>query len=210
MTAPDESASAANLEGPQSSTATSPSLLDRVKLDDPAAWDRVVSLYGPLVFRWCRRHGLPEQEIADVFQEVFQSVAAHKATFRHDKPTDTFRGWLRAITRNKVRDHFRRLGREPGGAGGTEAQVRLARLPAESTGDDEPSSDGQSDRLLFRRALDAIQVEFEDRTWKAFWLTAVEGRAPDDVARELAMSHGAVRVAKSRVLRRLREELGEV
>ena len=63
---------------------------------------------------------------------------------------------------------------------------------------------------LFARALDLIRGEFEERTWAAFRLTAVEGRAARDVAADLAMTPGAVRVAKSRVLRRLREELGDL
>ena len=82
-------------DGPQSSTATSPSLLRRVKKDDAAAWDRLVGLYAPLVYHWCRGADLPEQEIADVFQDVFQAVATHIADFRRDGANDTFRGWLR-------------------------------------------------------------------------------------------------------------------
>ena len=104
-------------------------LLERVKADDAAAWDRLVDLYAPLVYRWCRRCDLPEQDTADVFQDVFQAVATHIAGFRKEKEGDTFRGWLRTITRNKVRDHFRKLGREPAGEGGTEAQIRLSELP---------------------------------------------------------------------------------
>ena len=196
-------------DGPQSSTATSPSLLRRVKKDDAAAWDRLVGLYAPLVYHWCRRADLPEQEIADVFQDVFQAVATHIAEFRRDGANDTFRGWLRVITRNKVHDHFRKLGREPGGAGGTEAQLLFAQLPEECpVGDD--SDEVTMDRGLFRRALDQIQGEFEERTWQAFWLTAVEDRPTGEVGLELGMSPGAVRVAKSRVLRRLREELSEI
>jgi RNA polymerase sigma-70 factor, ECF subfamily len=197
-------------EGPHPSTATSPTLLERIKADDAAAWDRLVGLYAPLVYRWCRRWDLPEQEIADVFQDVFQAVSTHIVSFRKEKQGDTFRGWLRTIAHNKVRDHFRKMGREPGGTGGTDAQIRLSSLPAEESSDDDDSGGDQADRGLFRRALDLIRSEFEERTWSAFWLTAVEDRAPKEVAVELSMSPGAVRVAKSRVLRRLREELGEV
>jgi RNA polymerase sigma-70 factor (ECF subfamily) len=194
---------------PPSSTATSPSLLERAKADDAAAWDRLVGLYAPLVYRWCRRADLPEQEIADVFQDVFHAVATHIATFRREGSQDTFRGWLRVITRNKVGDHFRRLGREPTGAGGTEAQLRFARLPDASANEDD--SDGRrSDHGLFSQALERLRCEFEERTWQAFWLTAVEDRSAVEVALELGMTPGAVRVAKSRVLRRLREELGEL
>jgi RNA polymerase sigma-70 factor (ECF subfamily) len=196
-------------EGPQSSATTSRGLLERVKVDDEAAWYRLVDLYAPLVYRWCRRCDLAEQDAADVFQDVFQAVASHIAGFHKDKEGDTFRGWLRTITRNKVRDHFRKLGREPAGEGGTDAQIRLAALPAAASPAEDDSGEQRADRGLFGRALSQIRMEFEPRTWQAFWLTAVEGRAPNQVSAELDMSKGAVRVAKSRVLRRLRDLLGE-
>jgi RNA polymerase sigma-70 factor, ECF subfamily len=195
--------------GPLSSTATSRSLLDRARADDPGAWERLVGLYGPLVYRWCRRWDLQDHDVADVLQEVFQAVVAHLAGFRKERPGDTFRGWLWRITRNKVHDHFRRLGREPRGAGGSDAQQRLARLP-DLPPDDEPPAEEAGERELFFRALDLIRDEFAERTWLAFWRTAVEGQAARDVAADLAMSAGAVRVAKSRVLHRLREELGDL
>jgi RNA polymerase sigma-70 factor, ECF subfamily len=198
-----------NRGGPHPSTATSQGLLDRLKANDPEAWDRFVVLYAPLVYRWCRRWDLRDQDIADILQDVFQAVSAHIATFRRESTGDTFRGWLRTIARNKVQDHFPRLGREPGGVGGTDAQIRLTNVPAAGPADDEDSPEEIEDRLLLGRGLDLIRAEFEDRTWKAFWGTTVEGRDTKEVALELRMSPGAVRVAKSRVLRRLREELGE-
>jgi RNA polymerase sigma-70 factor (ECF subfamily) len=194
--------------GPPSS-ATSRSLLERVKADDTAAWDNLVSLYAPLVFHWCRKQDLQEQDAADIFQEVFQAVATHIAGFRKERPGDTFRGWLWRITRNKIHDHFRRLGREPGGVGGTDAQVRLSQLPAAESSEEE-AAEGKADRGLFGRALKLIRADFEDRTWEAFWRTAVGGEAAKDVAADLGMTPGAVRVAKSRVLQRLREELGDL
>jgi RNA polymerase sigma-70 factor (ECF subfamily) len=195
--------------GSQASSATSSGLLAQARANDPAAWDRLVALYAPLVFHWCRRWDLQDQDAADVFQEVFQAVATHLATFRKEEGC-SFRGWMRTITRNKVLDHFRRLGREPGGAGGTDAQLRLAQLPAPQPPEDDSAADEDAERSLFYRALDLIRREFEERTWQAFWRTAVAGQSPKDVAAELSMSPGAVRVAKCRVLHRLREELGDV
>ena len=90
------------------SQATSLTLLQRVQARQPAAWERFVDLYAPLVLHWCRRGGLSTEDAADVFQEVFRSVAEHIADFRRDRASDTFRGWLRTITRNKMLDHFRR------------------------------------------------------------------------------------------------------
>ena len=165
-----------------------------------------------LVYRWCRRWDLPEQEIADVFQDVFQAVATHIGGFRRERAGDTFRGWLRTITQNKVRDHFRKLGREPGGAGGTEAQIRFARLPAARlpAEDDSGPAEGDAECRLFGQALDLIRGEFEGAApGRRSGEPPSTARRPVPVALELGMSPGAVRVAKSRVLRRLREELGD-
>ncbi len=194
--------------GPQPASATSRSLVARVQANEPAAWERLVGLYAPLVFQWCRRAGLNDQDAADVFQDVFQAVVAYVGRFRRDRASDTFRGWLRRIAQNKLRDHFRRRGREVQGVGGSSAGARLARLPEPTVSDDLAPQDAE--RGLFAQALALIRGEFEERTWSAFWQTAVEGRSPKDVAADLSMSPGAVRVAKSRVLRRLREELCDV
>src|SRR5438128_11947607 len=91
---------------------TSRSLLERARADDPAAWDRLVALYAPLVLHWCRRWDLQDQDAADVFQEAFQALARHLGAFGKEREGDTFRGWLRAMRRNRVRDQFRRLARE--------------------------------------------------------------------------------------------------
>jgi RNA polymerase sigma-70 factor (ECF subfamily) len=183
--------------------------LAQVQADQPEAWERLVHLYAPLVLRWCRGTGLQDQDIADIFQEVFQAVVVYVGSFRKEQQGDTFRGWLRRITQNKLRDHFRRRGREARGVGGSSAQQRLAQLPEPPTVD-EIAPDETGERGLFARALDHIRAEFAEHTWAAFWRTTVEGRAAKDVAVELAMSPGAVRVAKSRVLHRLREELGDL
>jgi RNA polymerase sigma-70 factor (ECF subfamily) len=192
------------------STSTSRSLLERVRADDPAAWERLVALYAPLVYHWCREYGVQEHDAADIFQEVFQAVATHIGSFRRERPADTFRGWVRTITHNKVLDLFRRRGREPQATGGSDAQQRLTQTPAEVDASEDSSRDGAVERGLFRRALELIRGDFEERTWRAFWRTAVDGEPAHDVAAELGMSPGAVRVAKSRVLQRLREELGDL
>jgi RNA polymerase sigma-70 factor (ECF subfamily) len=195
-------------ENASASGGTSRGLIEAARERDPVAWERMVALYAPLVLHWCRQWGLRGDDAADVFQDVFQSVASHIAGFTRDSTGGTFRGWLRTITRNKVNDVFRRRRREPPGVGGSEAQAHLAQLPEPVPVDEEGSADAAVSALLWR-GLELIRSEFEPRTWQAFWLTAVEGRAPKDVADELGMSGGAVRVAKSRVLHRLRAELGD-
>jgi RNA polymerase sigma-70 factor, ECF subfamily len=192
-----------------SSTATHRSLIEGARARDAAAWERLVTLYAPMVLTWCRAWRLGPDDAADVFQEVFQSVATHLDGFRRERPGDTFRGWLRAITRNKVNDHFRRATREPAGVGGSEARAFLMEVPGAIPPEEELATDEASGDLL-HRALEMIRGEFEPRTWEAFWQTAVEGRAATDVGADLGMSPGAVRVAKSRVLQRLRTNLGDL
>jgi RNA polymerase sigma-70 factor (ECF subfamily) len=173
---------------------TSSSLLDRVRADEAGAWDRLVALYAPLLYHWCRRWKLREEDLADVFQEVFKALVQKLPDFRREREGDSFRGWLFTITRNKARDVFRRREHEA-----------LEDLPAPEVAED----DTEALKALFHRGLELIRGEFEQKTWKAFWGTAIDGRGASEVGAELSMTPGAVRVAKSRVLARLREELGE-
>src|SRR5262245_45393894 len=120
-----------DVDAGSSGNSTSRSLLADARLADAAAWERLVSLYAPLVASWCRKWGVAPQDIVDVLQEVFSAVSRHLERFRKERPSDTFRGWLSTIARNKTRDYFRRQAREPLGAGGTEASRRIEQLPGE-------------------------------------------------------------------------------
>jgi RNA polymerase sigma-70 factor (ECF subfamily) len=193
---------------------TSRSLLAHARLEDRSAWARLVHLYAPMAAGWCRRQGVAEQDVADVLQEVFAAVANNLARFRKDRPQDTFRGWLATIARNKVHDYHRRRAIEPSAQGGTEASLRLAQVAdheAPSAENDEGAVQEENEWFheVLLRALDLIRGEFHEQTWQAFWGVVVDGRSTRDVAQELAMQPGAVRVAKSRVLARLRRELGD-
>jgi RNA polymerase sigma-70 factor (ECF subfamily) len=185
---------------------TSLTLLERVRGQDQEAWRRLFQLYGPLVKRWCNSRSVIGQDADDVTQDVFQAVAKGLDNFRRDREGDTFRGWLRGITRNKLLDHFRRRGKHPEAQGGTDAQ-RLLQQIAEQ---DLPEDTGEDLSGLYHRALELVRSEFEERTWQAFWRAAVDGHAPADIAADLGVTPAAVRKAKSRVLHRLRKEVGDL
>src|SRR3954468_10036396 len=154
---------------------TSLSLLGRARANDPDAWARLTSLYRPLVALWCRRARCPAEEVEDVMQEVFAAAAAGLAAFRRDRPGDSFRGWLRGITRNQVLLYFRRNRGRPRGEGGSEALAGLEGIPDPLAEEDNESGEvGQ----LYRRALEQVRGEFEEKTWQAFWRTAIESRSP--------------------------------
>jgi RNA polymerase sigma-70 factor (ECF subfamily) len=187
--------------------ATSLSLLERVRLRDQDAWQRLVELYRPLVAYWCRRWGADEPDTEDIVQEVFLAVTHSLDGFERQQP-GSFRAWIRGITRHKFLDQQRRRQRQPaGGAGGTEAQLRLQEFAEPDINSEEEAAEISG---LYRRALELIRLAFEVRTWTAFWRTAVDAQPTELVAAELGMSAVAVRIAKSRVLARLRQEVGDL
>lgn len=189
--------------------ATSRSLLARLKGGrDDRAWGELVELYAPLVYFWCRRADVPEQDAADVVQDVFRAVVAGIGKFRRDRPSDTFRGWLRTITRNCATDYYRRRAHVPVAVGGTEAQRRAEQVVEGREREDDEEQ--RAEHALFRRALEAIRPQFDPTTWQAFWRVVVDGLSAAEAGAELGMRAGTVRVAKSRVLQRLRRHLGDV
>ena len=184
---------------------TSSSLLERVKAGDPEAWRRLIDLYTPLIYRWCRQCGLQAEDVADIGQEVFAAVAASQEGFRRDVPGASFRGWLWTITRNKVRDYFRRQKGKAHGQGGTEFQQRLAQVP-----EHEPESTATGtarDNRIELRAVELARSGVEERTWQAFWLVTVDGKEPAVVAESLGITAQAVYGAIYRVRRKIRQEL---
>jgi RNA polymerase sigma-70 factor (ECF subfamily) len=183
-------------------------LLARARDKQEDAWQRPVSLYDPLVRHWCRRAGVAHQDVDDVVQEVFAKAYAALESFRHSEPTDTFRGWLCGVTQYRVLEHFRRLRRHLAAAGGSDVHAAILNQPDWKI---EPDDEEQGlCNHMYRRALDFIRGEFEPRTWDMFWRSVIDGVATSDVAAELGVTAAAVRQARSRVLRRIREETAEL
>ena len=185
---------------------TSLTLLARARDREPEAWRKLVFLYEPLVLTWARFWGLAGADSDDLAQEVFAAVATGLASFRHDEPGSSFRGWLKGVARHKLVDLRRKAGRSPKGQGGTDAQIALAGV-AEPDLPEDTSADLSA---LYRRVLELVRGEFEPKSWQAFWRVAIDGQSTGVVAAELGMSTAAIRMVKSRVLRRLREEVGDV
>lgn len=186
------------------------SLAVRLANGSAGAWQELVDLYGPLIDSWCRRAGLPDAARADVGQEVF--LAVHRSIERFDasRTGATFRGWLWTITRNAVAQWQRRG--EATGRGGSTGQHFFAELAApfgEYGSSEEPTTTVAETTALLRRALEQIRPTVEATTWAAFWNTTVMGQSAPDVAQQLGLTPAAVRKAKSRMLQRLRQQLGD-
>jgi RNA polymerase sigma factor (sigma-70 family) len=188
---------------------TRPSLL--VFLRDPdngRAWSQFVAIYSPLVYRFARRHGLQETDAADVTQEVFYAVARNIRQFDYDREKGSFHGWLIAIARSKLQNFLNKQQAKNQGIGGTEALSLFEQQP--SSDDEDAFVEREHRRCLFDWAVGQIRGDFQESTWQAFWQTSVEGKNTKEVADLLGITVGAVYIARSRVLSRLKETIQQV
>jgi RNA polymerase sigma-70 factor (ECF subfamily) len=175
------------------------SLLQRLRRpEDGAAWVQFVHLYTPLLYGWARRAGLSEADAADLLQDVFTTLLQELPRFEY-RPGKSFRAWMRTILLNRWRTLQRRR---------TPQAVPAAQLQ-DVAGPADPDLPGEAEerRELVRRALALLESEFSLATWQAFRQSVVQERRPVEVAAELGLSVNAVYLARSRVLRRLREQL---
>ncbi|QDU63633.1 RNA polymerase sigma factor [Planctomycetes bacterium Pan216] len=185
---------------------TSSSLLGQLKAaPDDDAWRRFVQRYSPIIHDWLRRQGLQDHDLRDVGQDVLMTVVREMPGFTYDRRRGHFRGWLRQVVVNRLRMFWRqRKHRARGQADGyTEDFVdQLA----------DPNSDAARqwnevyDRQISAQVLETLRGEFEPTTWQAFWRVVVDSEKAATVSAELGISLNAVYLAKSRVLKRLRQE----
>ena len=182
-------------------TETSPTLLQRLRTTgDPAAWERFVELYAPVLLRWARGLRLQESDAADLTQEVFAIVLKEMPAFAYDRQK-SFRAWLKTVALNHWRATCRR--RRPAHA--------LPEADSLAAGtDDDQFWEVEYRHALAAQALALMKAEFHETTWRACWLVVAEGQSAAQAAALTGLTPGAVRVAKSRVLVRLRQELGDL
>jgi RNA polymerase sigma factor (sigma-70 family) len=181
-------------------------LLARIRdSNDADAWREFLRLYGPVVYSFARNRGLQDADAADLMQDVLRSVARNAGKLEYDPKKGTFRGWLYTITRNKIYNFLNGQRNKARGSGDSGAQERLDAIADPEEPDDIWELEYQ--RRLTAKAIERVKGEFQKSTWAAFWGTAVDGRPPQEVGNELKMSAGAVYVAKSRVIARLRDEV---
>ena len=161
-----------------------------------------------MVYAWSRRAGLQPSDASDVVQEVMRNVARNIKGFHHDQKGDTFRGWLRRITQRRIADFRRQQGRNVAQAvGGSTLQARLQQQAdpiAEERTTDHPGGIIPPDK---QQALAKVRTEFSARNWQIFWRVVVEERDTAEVAEEFGVTPNVVRLAKSRILKRLRETM---
>jgi RNA polymerase sigma-70 factor (ECF subfamily) len=187
------------------SPGTRASLLVRIRdCKDKEAWRQFVVLYAPLVHRLARQYGLQDADAADLTQDVLRGIVA-ASDLIYDPARGSFRGWLYTVSRNKIHDFRASPRNRLRGSGDSATHRLLAEIPDDANEADRWEREYQ--RHLFALAAKAIRDSFEAITWQAFWLVAVEGKSGEEAAQALNLSAGAVYVAKSRVLARLKKQV---
>jgi RNA polymerase sigma-70 factor, ECF subfamily len=193
-------------DSPRDMDSTPVSLLERLKVarPDDAEWDRLQQIYAPLIRRWLNRVPGLGDEAADLTQDVMVVVFKELPAFERQRE-GSFRVWLRNVAINRTRAFWKKRDRQPLVGRGEEADDFLARL-------EDPSSalsrewDQEHDRFVLRKLLDIVEPDFAPATWESFRRFALEGTPAVQVAEFLGISENAVLLAKSRILKRLREE----
>ncbi len=183
-----------------------------IRLKDPRdglAWAEFVAIYAPLIDRLARARGFQDADAADLAQDVFRAVAGAIGRYNPDPARGSFRGWLFRIARNLMINVLAARRVRPQAAGGWDVQDLLDRVPAPDSAE-TALFDAEYRRRLFHWAAEQACGEFRPSTWKAFWMTAVEGQDPDAAASAIGISVGAVYIARSRVMARLRALIEEV
>jgi RNA polymerase sigma factor (sigma-70 family) len=183
---------------------TSPTLLARLRQvpADQAAWARFTERYGRKIYAWCRQWNLQEADAEDVTQTVLLKLAAAMQTFVYD-PEKKFRAWLKTVVRHAWSDFW--SGRKAVAAGGSQAVQLLHTVEARD--DLVKRLDDEFDREVLEEAQARVRQRVVPRTWRAFELTALEGRSGADAAAELGMKVATVFVARSKVQKMLQEEI---
>ncbi len=183
---------------------TQKSLLIRAQRGSEDAWRNLVDLYRPLIHKWLGAQGVIRQESDDLSQDILTTLVERLSTFEHNGNPGAFRCWLRLMVVNRARAFWRARGYRPA-AGLSEFQQVLDQLE-DSDSDLSKRWDREHDDFVLRSILQTVNSEFESRTIQAFELLAISGQSAKEVAEKLGMSVGAVYVARSRVMRRVREE----
>ena len=192
------------IDGAMSSIASS--LLERARGQDQESWELLVEFHAPLVYTWCRMKGLDAETARDVGQEVFAAVARRLDKFNRKGPGGTFRGWIRTITENKIRDHWRKKNSQQHASGGSEAFELLRQFPEP---DYSNLDDNSVDKGFLIHVLNYAKEHIKPAHWQVFWQLAVEEKSAAEVADLYGFERAHVYVIKSRVLRQLRKMFPE-
>jgi len=182
---------------------TSASMLLRLRadgtLDRQVGWNDFSKMYGSVIAGFARNAGAKPQEVDDILQDVMLGFFKQSRVFEYDPAKGRFRGYLKRITLNAIRDRYRR--KRP--------IVGLPESYDPPAGESELNAawDREWTEHLLRRALEKVKTNIQPKTLAAFERYGVRGEPVASVAKDLDMSEASIRHAKMRVLDQMRQEI---
>ena len=184
---------------------TSISLLFRLSRNPQESdWRRLFDIYTPLMQRWLAGYGIAEFDAADISQDVFQTLLREIPKFEHNGHSGAFRRWLRTMVVHRIKWLWRSRKKE-GRITNAEMDSILASME-DPYSDPNRIWDAEHDMFVVQRLLKLVESQFTLSSWEAFRMQVMEGEKARPVAEKLGMSVNAVLIAKSRVLKTLRNE----
>jgi len=174
--------------------------------NDRRAWNDFFQLYAPLIYSYAVKHGFQDADASDIAQEVMCTVLRSIGAFEYDPSKGSFRGWLVTVARNCIRKRWDQVRRQAETTGLTTALEEQLHAPsAESLS----QWDREYDLRVFHWAAESVKSQFQESTWRAFWLTTVDGESIESTSKLLGISVGAIYVARSRVLARIKSVVAD-
>jgi len=181
---------------------TNMDLLLQLKSDETVnremGWGIFVDRYGPIICGFARNAGLPSSEADDIMQNVLFNFFRVTDKFEYDPSKGRFRGYLKRITLNAIRQRYRKRREQNLDTHG----MRVAEDPRDEL---EAAFDREWAEHLLSEAMTEARPKFEPKTWEAFELYGRRGMSAQRAGERLDMKAEAVRHAKSRVMRAVRE-----
>ncbi len=161
-------------------------------------WGIFVDRYGPIICGFARNAGLPSSEADDIMQTVLFNFFRVADKFEYDPSKGRFRGYLKRITLNAIRQRYRKKREKNLDTHG----MRVAEDPRDEL---EAAFDREWAEHLLSEAMTEVRPKFEPKTWEAFELYGRRGMSAERAGERLGMTPESIRHAKSRVMRAVRE-----
>ena len=171
---------------------------------DAAAWREFEERYGELIRSIARSRGLQPNDCDDVIQEVLLSLTKAMRSFEYDPQKGRFRAYLKTTTLHAIS----RLVRQKHGLASLDTIEDAARLESSDQAVEQAwEAEWRANHV--RQAMRILETEFKPSELRAFQRYAVEGHEVRDTAAALQITVNQVYQAKSRILKRLAELIGQ-
>jgi RNA polymerase sigma-70 factor (ECF subfamily) len=194
---------------------TRESLLSRLKdWEDDDSWREFFGIYRKLLFSFAIKAGLSEQESEEVVQETIISVAKTIKEFQYDPQRCSFKSWLRHLAQKRIADSFRRRARQPqlkeSARADTPQTPAIERIPDPAAHNLDELWEEEWQKELLEAAITRVKAEVSGEQYQMFDFYVLKKMPVGKVAAALGTNAGQVYLAKHRISRLIKKEVGRL